>query len=71
MELGIYEYIIPPEAITTACFIVRSISNTNTAASHIVEVITLILLEWLNGSSWNLVCTHMSRHLRPFIRRAS
>jgi hypothetical protein len=33
------------------------ISNMNTAAPQIVEVITLILLECLKQSSWNLVYT--------------
>jgi hypothetical protein len=39
------------------------ISNTNTTASQTVEVIPLILLEYLNRSSWNLVC--IPCHLRP------
>jgi hypothetical protein len=43
-------YIFPPETISTAHFINPSpaISNTNTAASQIVEIITLILIERLN-----------------------
>jgi hypothetical protein len=36
-----------PEAIPVAYFISPSIRNTNTAGSHIAEVITLILLECL------------------------
>jgi hypothetical protein len=38
-------YIIPPEAISTAYFINPPITNTNTAASKIVEATNLILLK--------------------------
>jgi hypothetical protein len=43
--------IMSPEAISTAYFVIPPISNTNTAASQIVEIITLILLECLNRLS--------------------
>jgi hypothetical protein len=42
MKLGMY--IVPPEAISTAYFIITHVRNTNTAASQIVEVIIFILL---------------------------
>jgi hypothetical protein len=45
------------------------ISNTNTIASQLVEVIFLILFECLNGSSCDLVC--IPYHLRPSQRRTS
>jgi hypothetical protein len=41
-------HMMAPESISTAYFINPPTSNTNTAASQIVEVITLILLECLN-----------------------
>jgi hypothetical protein len=43
------------------------ISNTNTIASQILEVIPLILLECFNRLSWELVC--ISSHLRSYQRR--
>jgi hypothetical protein len=48
MELGMYKYIMPAEAISMAYFINPPISSTNIAASQIIEVITLILLECLD-----------------------
>jgi hypothetical protein len=55
VKLGILVrvYVIPHEAISTA-YIMNPISNTNTGASQIVEVISLTLLERLNRSSWNM-----------------
>jgi hypothetical protein len=41
--------IVPSEAISTAYFVIPPISNTNNAASQIVEIIILILLECLNS----------------------
>jgi hypothetical protein len=67
MKLG--TYIIPPETISTAYLIIPLVNGINTTASQIVEVITLILLEWVNKSSWNLV--HISFHLRPSQRCTS
>jgi hypothetical protein len=43
-------YIMPPEIISTEYFTNPLVSITNTAASQIVEAITLILLECLNRS---------------------
>jgi hypothetical protein len=44
-------YIMPPEPISPAHFIIPPISNNNIAASQIVAVITLILFECLKGLS--------------------
>jgi hypothetical protein len=41
-------YIMPPEDVSGAYLRNPSITSTNTTASQIAEVITLILLEFLN-----------------------
>jgi hypothetical protein len=46
MRLGVY--IMPPEAISTAYLRKPFSCSTNTTASQIVEVMPLILLEFLN-----------------------
>jgi hypothetical protein len=46
MKLGMY--IMPPEVIAVAHLKVPTISNTSTETSQTVEVITLILLEYLS-----------------------
>jgi hypothetical protein len=49
MKLGVY--IMPPEAISAAYFTNSSISYTNITPSEIVQVKTLILLDYLNRLS--------------------
>jgi hypothetical protein len=49
MKFGMY--IIIPKAIPMVYFTNPPISNTNTADPQIVDVITQILLEYLNRSS--------------------
>jgi hypothetical protein len=70
LKTGIY--IMPPEDYSTEYFIKPSISNTNTATYHIVEVVT-ILLECLNGSSSNfscILCNLLQYQRRRFINPA-
>jgi hypothetical protein len=58
-------YIMLPEA-----HIMHFISDTNTAASKIVEAVTLILLHCLNWLSWNFICIlcHLNSVLHKSLR---
>jgi hypothetical protein len=60
MKLG--KYIMPHKVISTVYIINPLISNTNTIASQLVEVMHLLLLECLDRSSWDVIC--LSCHMR-------
>jgi hypothetical protein len=49
-------YIMPPETIAMAYLKVPAVSNANTETSQTLDIITLILLEYLSWRLWNLVC---------------